>query len=1188
MPCRTGPWILFALLCLPRVADAQNAEAIRADPLGVVDSVFVQSDSSGVATIAVPDNALPVTLLVSRDRAFRSIIAYEQREGERTVTVRGVRDSTVLYIRYRIAPVRPLVVYRASPVIPPDDPDSTATFVPIERDAPRATSDPFGDSGLNPSGSITRGVIAGNRRDATIESGLRMELAGEIADGVRVNAVLSDENTPIVPEGTTQRIDEFDKVYIEVESSRARAQLGDFELGLGRSSFAAITRKLQGAQVEASWQPSSPFVTGGTATVAGASARGVYRSQSLQILEGVQGPYRIEGNAGERFIILIPGSEIVYLDGVQLRRGLTEDYVVDYATAEITFTPRRVMSADRRVTVEFQYTTNQFTRTLLASEMTTGLWQKPDGSPRATVAVTLLREADGSQFLDEFGLSGADSLLLAESGDDRASRSGAIEVEYDPEAPYVHYIREPTTISGGDTVFVALASAPSTGTPVYRVQFSRVQGQTGSYERVGHTINGIAYDYVGAGAGDYEPIRLLPQPGRQQLFDARAVIAPIAGLTVNAEWARSDLDLNRLSDLDAADDVGDALRIGVTLESPRFRLPVLADTRVSAGFARSDRDAAFATFDRVRSVEFAREWNLPFDVSSTRSASTGGETMDRLFGRVSSTFVEAGVELGRLDLGSELSSDRATVNFSSTDSTNVVASFQGEWVRTFPGLSEPEDSWRRQFGRAGYRLAGRRLQPVVEVEYEERRDVEAAGDSLGRRSIRSAEIRPGVYWSGQDFSAGVSAEVREEDRPAEGRLVDALSARAVLGEFRYRAGGHLRIAGNVGVRETRANTGTLFPPDLQPAGDRTSLVLGVNGDLRPLQRAVSVSWLYEAQTERTPRLQEIFVRIGPELGEFIWVDDNDDNVIQIEEFVRETTPNEGTYARTYIPSDSLFSIVGVHARARLDVRPARLISERDTRVKSTLAALSASTTVEVTEKNRAEDIVPIYTLQQGRFRQPGSTLNGRLLLRQELSWSLPSSPWSARLSAHRVQSLSDLAAGLEERTLGSTGLDLGYRITNRVRVSAGARREQNRVESAAFQSRTFDLRSTIVNGQASIGLGEQTTATLGGDVAWKDDALSDRAATIVKLPVSLRYRRPRGFQIFARLEVADIRMVGEASGLAEFELTDGRGAGRSTLWSVTGEYAFNQYLRGSVAYDGRAPANAPVIHTMRMQLSAVF
>ncbi|MEM8559270.1 MAG: hypothetical protein AAGG50_15720 [Bacteroidota bacterium] len=59
------------------------------------------------------------------------------------------------------------------------------------------------------------------------------------------------------------------------------------------------------------------------------------------------------------------------------------------------------------------------------------------------------------------------------------------------------------------------------------------------------------------------------------------------------------------------------------------------------------------------------------------------------------------------------------------------------------------------------------------------------------------------------------------------------------------------------------------------------------------------------------------------------------------------------------------------------------------------------------------------------------------------------------------------------------------------------------------------------------------------------------------------------------------------TGLAAFELADGRGAGTSYLRGRTLQCTINAFLRAS-AYDGRAPAEALTLHTVRMQVTAVF
>ncbi|MFV1980070.1 MAG: hypothetical protein ACC655_02865, partial [Rhodothermia bacterium] len=77
---------------------------------------------------------------------------------------------------------------------------SELAFV-AQGDQPIQTSDIFGDSKLERHGSISRGIIAGNNRNVSLESGLRIQLSGEVTEGVNVRAVLTDENTPIQPDG---------------------------------------------------------------------------------------------------------------------------------------------------------------------------------------------------------------------------------------------------------------------------------------------------------------------------------------------------------------------------------------------------------------------------------------------------------------------------------------------------------------------------------------------------------------------------------------------------------------------------------------------------------------------------------------------------------------------------------------------------------------------------------------------------------------------------------------------------------------------------------------------------------------------------------------------------------------------------------------------------------------------------
>ena len=170
-------------------------------------------------------------------------------------------------------------------------------------------------SRLQTSGSITRGILTGSNRDAAIESGLRLQVEGEVAPGVTVRAALTDEDTPLLPEGTTRRLDQFDRVFIQFESRRGLVQLGDYEARLDGSEFGQLRRKLQGGTIrtapigiDAGWIKDLSFEAGT------AVSRGIFKSQAQDTEQGLQGPYRLTGNDGERF-----GSSATW-DGASLCR----------------------------------------------------------------------------------------------------------------------------------------------------------------------------------------------------------------------------------------------------------------------------------------------------------------------------------------------------------------------------------------------------------------------------------------------------------------------------------------------------------------------------------------------------------------------------------------------------------------------------------------------------------------------------------------------------------------------------------------------------------------------------------------------------------------------------------------------------------------------------------------------------
>jgi len=202
-----------------------------------------------------------------------------------------------------------------------------------------------------------------------INSNLNLELSGDLSPNLKLLAAVSDANLPIQPDGNTNKLQEFDQVFIQVYNDKFKLIAGDFWISKPQGYFLNYKKRGQGLTGDYSWLTKNQNQWKSQASAA--LSKGKFNRQIIQGIEANQGPYRLTGSENEPFIVILSGTERVYIDGKLLQRGQELDYTIDYNTSELIFTARNQITKDIRIVVEFQYSDQNYARSLFQSSLTT-------------------------------------------------------------------------------------------------------------------------------------------------------------------------------------------------------------------------------------------------------------------------------------------------------------------------------------------------------------------------------------------------------------------------------------------------------------------------------------------------------------------------------------------------------------------------------------------------------------------------------------------------------------------------------------------------------------------------------------------------------------------------------------------------------------------------------------------------
>ncbi len=1064
-----------------------------------------------------------------------------------------------LYVSYKVFPLTFKEKYFRRQLITRTD-SLRGTIVQATESAPAFSIENIFSKELQANGSLTRGFTVGSNRDMSLNSGFRMQMSGKLSEGVDVVAVLTDENTPIQPEGNTQTLQEIDKVFIELKTKDMSTTLGDFNISYAGNEFSRINRKLQGGMGTAKYDAG---FSNGNIILSGAVTKGKFHTNQFTGIEGVQGPYRLVGKNQERSIIIIAGSERVYVDGELMKRGDNNDYIIDYALAELTFSSKKLVHGNSRIVIDFEYTDRQYSRNFISGKISSNFLKD-----RISLSTTFIREGDDFDNPIDLTLSENDKAMLRNAGDDRfdAAQDGANFIGTGKG----QYIRIDTIIQAQPKIIYRFA--PGDTAAHYSVNFSYVGEGRGDYAKIsiGH------FNFVGIGSGNYLPVRFLPLPQLQTIFDVDVKSTITDELKLTGEAAVSSFDANRFSKINDDDNRGGAYKFGLQYNPKDVKFGNINFGTFDFKLIERIVTRQFRSIDRMSDVEFDRKWNI-FNATETDEEITEGSL---IYNPVKDLAIGTGY--GRMRRGNVFNSDRLEGNFSLNKVSMPRFEYKIESINSEDKFNDLKSNWLRQIG--GVEFSKSYVTTYFKYENEIRKTYSMLTDSMKKGSFSFQEYSPKILL-GNIFNSSFSVEYRWRVDNLYSRKQIRKESNTLTQIYSLAMRPILNLSANIDVTYRNRKYTSEFKQIA--GGNSETILLRWFTRYAALNRGVETDLLYDVATQKSAKLERVFQRVEKGSGSYIYIGDIDNNGIATEDEFRPTR-FDGDYILLTLPSDNLTPVVDLKSNLRFKLVPAKFISN-ETLAGRISNMVSLETFLRIEEKSTIPDQRKIYLLNLNSFLSDSFTISGNRGITQDINILENDPAFSLRLRYQERKGLVQYAAATERSFNRDRSVRLRWQLVKEISNQIDYENKINQVIASQENYRVRNIGSNFVISDwmyrpeprfefgFKIGLGKaknkSTTHITNADINTQG----------VRIIYSFKNRG------IARVEFnrEEVQITGATQNIP-FELTAGRVLGKTWLWRLAFEYRVTSFIQTSIYYDGRKEAQLKINHQMRGEVRAFF
>lgn len=992
--------------------------------------------------------------------------------------------------------------------------------------------------GLQTKGFITRGVIAGNNQNVVTNSALDLEIAGKLSRNVSLRANIFDTNVPIQQNGVSQNITDFDRIFIEMYTENWRVKAGDLSIVNNETFFFPFMKQVSGLEVEAKINDNLNILA------SGAVVRGKFNTFRFTATEGNQGPYKIFGANNEANILIIEGSEQVYVNGRRIQRGENQEYTMDYNLGEITFNTTFPITNDLRIWIDFQYAERNYTRFIT--------YNKADyTSEKLNVSGYFYNENDVKSQPIQQALTQEQQEVLANAGNntDLMFAESAFPDTFDVNK--ILYRK----VDNGTIEFFEYSTDENEN--LFNVSFTNVGANNGDYVLDETIATGNIYRFVGANQGDFSSVVRLIAPTKSQMYIVTSDIKPNEKTNIDVEIAVSNRDENLFSTIDDTQNYGLAAKVNWQ------QVLIDKDWKLTSAISHEFAHENFYSEQVWEPVEFNRDWNIITNRATKNFFQTSLDYSNKREDFIRYTFNQLNYDNGYRGTKHNL---KSTIKAKKTTLFSDVSYLQN--------TSDQEDNFFfRARANAEHQLKKSWFGAFIDFETNSRKNVVL--DQFVDLSHRYKEYE--AYYGIGDTTkifAKFGVNYRTNDSIRNNSFAQINNRKTVYVNSKLIKNKNTDLSLFANYRITENN----FRDDEKTLNSRLIFTQKL------FENFISLNTVYETSSGNVARQDFVYVQVEPGLGYYTWIDYNNDGVRDFNEFEVAQFQDQANYLRLPKPNLRFIPTQRAKWQQSMVLNPRNWNDKKGVRKLLSYFYNQTFLTVENEQERRPNS----FQLNPFDFEE-NSLISLNLSFRNSLYFNKDLQKHSVTFTYGNTNLKQQFLIGNQENDIVLNQLDYAHRLAKFWVLEFTGNTSINTLATENFPDRNYELNGFELNPKVSYELNKNNRFS--GFYHFKNkENLIGNLETLDQQKFGLEYYYIGKYnnQISANATIFLNDFVGNTNSPVAYQMLEGLQAGRNYTWNVIFNQKLNSFLNLNVSYLGRKSENSRAIHTGNIQLRANF